>query len=164
MRQPMVSSANASGFRELKITRNYTAMIPDNIMVYGGQYRGECNGEDADLISFVSWFKYQYPQYAELILHIPNESMKPVAGLVMDKKKGVLDGAPDIFIMTNPVLCMEAKRHDCTKSLCGTKSRQHFDRQMSVLSGFADKGHICAVCFGLQAMKQFVLDNLSKPE
>lgn len=158
----LLSKAQAMPMRELKITRNYTAMIPDNVMIYGGQYRGDCNSEDADLISFVSWFKYQYPQYAQLIFHIPNESMKPVAGLVMDKKKGVLDGAPDIIIMTNPALCMEAKRLDCSKSLSGTKSRQHFDRQMIVLSCFADNGHICGVCFGLQAMKQFVLDNLNK--
>ena len=147
---------------ELKITRNYTAVIPDGVMLYGGDYRGECNSEDADLISFVSWFKYQYPQYAQLIFHIPNESMKPIAGLVMDKKKGVLDGAPDIIIMTNPALCMEAKRKDASKSLQSTKARCHFDRQMKVLSGFAKIGHRCAVCFGLDAMKQFIYECMNK--
>lgn len=146
--------------RELKITRNYTAVIPDGVKLYGGDYRGECNSEDADLISFVSWFKFNWPEYADLILHIPNESMKPVAGLVMDKKKGVLDGAPDILIMINPVIVMEAKRKDASKSLQSSKARGHFYRQMKVLAGFAENGHICGVCFGLQAMKQFVLDNL----
>lgn len=147
---------------ELKITRNYTAMVPDNVLVYGGQYRGECNSEDADLISFVSWFKRKWPEYADLILHIPNESMKPVAGLVMDKKKGVLDGAPDILIMLNPAIAMEAKRKDASKSLQSSKSRTHFDRQMKVIAGFAANGHQCAVCFGLDAMKQFISDCMDK--
>lgn len=148
--------------RELKITRNYTAVIPDGVKLYGGDYRGECNSEDADLISFVSWFKFNWPEYADLILHIPNESMKPVAGLVMDKKKGVLDGAPDILIMLNPAIIMEAKRKDASKSLQSAKARIHFDRQMKVLAGFAANGHQCAVCFGLEAMKQFILDYMNK--
>lgn len=148
--------------RELKITRNYTAVIPDGVKLYGGDYRGECNSEDADLISLVSWFKFNWPEYADLILHIPNESMKPVSGLVMDKKKGVLDGAPDILIMLNPVISMEAKRKDASKSMQSSKSRIHFDRQMTVLSGFAESGHHCAVCFGLEAMKQFILECMNK--
>lgn len=148
--------------RELKITRNYTAVIPDGVKLYGGDYRGHCNSEDADLISFVSWFKFNWPEYADLILHIPNESMKPVAGLVMDKKKGVLDGAPDILIMLNPVIAMEAKRKDASKSLQSAKARIHFDRQMKVLAGFAANSYQCAVCFGLDAMKQFILDCMNK--
>lgn len=147
---------------ELKITRNYTAVIPEGVMLYGGDYRGECNSEDADLISLVSWFKFNWPEYADLILHIPNESMKPVAGLVMDKKKGVIDGAPDILIMFNPVIAMEAKRKDASKSLQSTKSRSHFDRQVKVLLGFAKSGHRCAVCFGLDAMKQFIYECMNK--
>lgn len=147
---------------ELKITRNYTAVIPDGVKLYGGDYRGECNSEDSDLISFVSWFKFNWPEYADLILHIPNESMKPVAGLVMDKKKGVLDGAPDILIMINPVIVMETKRKDASKSLQSAKSRIHFDRQMKVIAGFAASGHQCAVCFGLEAMKRFILDCMNK--
>lgn len=147
---------------ELKITRNYTAVIPDGVKLYGGDYRGDCNSEDVDLISFVSWFKFKWPEYADLILHIPNESMKPVAGLVMDKKKGVLDGAPDILIMLNPAIAMEAKRKDASKSLQSSKSRTHFDRQMKVIAGFAANGHQCAVCFGLDAMKQFISDCMDK--
>jgi len=85
----------------LKVTKSYSAEIPDNVTVYGGDYFGECNSEDSDLISFVSWIKFNYPYLANLVYHIPNEAMKPVQGIVTDKKKGVLNGAPDVYRLSS---------------------------------------------------------------
>jgi hypothetical protein len=86
----------------LRVTKNYSVEIPPCIAVYGGDYFGPCNSEDADLISFMSWLRYQYPHLKDISYHIPNESMKPAQGRVMDKKKGVLDGAPDVCIALTP--------------------------------------------------------------
>lgn len=140
----------------LTVTKNYAVEIPQGVQLWCDDYTGACNSEDADLISFVSWFKYQYPNMAELIFHIPNESMKPVFGRVMDAKKGLLDGAPDIVIMTMPAICMEAKRRCKKLSLGNTKSRKHFERQLHLLQGFASRGHIAAACFGFEQMKLFI--------
>lgn len=140
----------------LKVTKFYSAEIPDNVTVYGGDYFGECNSEDADLISFVSWLKFNYPHLANLIYHIPNEAMKPVQGIVMDKKKGVLDGAPDIGIAVVPAVFIEMKRRCVKKSLQSAKSRQHFKRQLEVLSAMAAVGNRCFVAFGLEAAKQII--------
>lgn len=140
----------------LKVTKLYTAEIPDNITIAGGDYTGACNSEDSDLISFVSWLKFNYPQLNNLIYHIPNESMKPVQGIVMDKKKGMLDGAPDICIATVPAVYIEMKRRCVKKSLSSKKSRQHFDRQLQVLSAMATVGNKCFVAFGLDAAKNII--------
>lgn len=140
----------------LKVTKFYNAEIPDNVAIYGGDYAGSCNSEDADLISFVSWLKFNYPHLVNLIYHIPNESMKPVHGIVMDKKKGVLDGAPDVCIALVPAIYIEMKRCCVKKSLCNSKSRQHFSRQLQVLSAMASAGNRCFVAFGLDAAKQII--------
>jgi hypothetical protein len=140
----------------LKVTKNYSAEIPDNIVIAGGDYAGACNSEDADLISFVSWLKFNYPHLDNLIYHIPNEAMKPVQGIVKDKKKGVLDGAPDICIATVPAIYIEMKRKCVKQSLQSKKSRQHFERQLQVLSAMAAVGNRCFVAFGLDAAKNII--------
>jgi hypothetical protein len=140
----------------LKVTKFYSAEIPDNVAIFGGDYAGACNSEDSDLISFVSWLKFNYPHLVNLIYHIPNESMKPVHGIVMDKKKGVLDGAPDVCIALVPAIYIEMKRRCVKQSLCNTKSRQHFSRQLQVLSDMASAGNRCFVAFGLDAAKQII--------
>jgi len=129
----------------LKVTKNYSAEIPDNIAIFGGDYAGPCNSEDSDLISFVSWLKFNYPHLVNLIYHIPNEAMKPVQGIVMDKKKGVLDGAPDVCIAIVPAVYIEMKRRCVKMSLQSKKSRQHFTRQLEVLSAMATAGNRCFV-------------------
>lgn len=140
----------------LSVTKNYSVEIPGCISVYGGDYYGPCNSEDADLISFMSWLKFNYPHLKDISYHIPNESMKPVQGRVMDKKKGVLDGAPDFCIAINPGVYIEFKRNCVKLSLASTNQRQHFERQLDVLSALAAAGNRCFVAFGLDAGKRII--------
>jgi hypothetical protein len=142
----------------LRVTRNYSVEIPPCIAVYGGEHSGQCNSEDADLISFMSWLKRNYPNLKDIIYHIPNESMKPVQGRVMDKKKGVLDGAPDVCIALTPGVYIEFKRKCVKLSLASTKQRQHFARQLEVLEALAMAGNRCFVAFGLDAGKNIIKD------
>ena len=142
----------------LTVTKNYSVEIPDSIAVYGGDYHGQCNSEDADLISFMSWLRFNYPHLADVSYHIPNESMKPVQGRVMDKKKGVLDGAPDVCIALVPGIYIEFKRKCVKLSLANKKSRDHFQRQLQVLSALSDAGNRCFVAFGLDAGKNIIKD------
>jgi hypothetical protein len=48
------------------------------------------------------------------------------------------------------------KRRCVKQSLCNTKSRQHFSRQLQVLSAMASAGNRCFVAFGLDAAKQII--------
>ena len=140
----------------LNVTRNYDVEIPENVTVYGGDYFGSCSSEDADLISFMSWLRFNYPHLKDISYHIPNESMKPVQGRVMDKKKGVLDGAPDVCIALTPGIYIEFKRKCVKLSLASTKQRQHFARQLEVLEALAMAGNRCFVAFGLEAGKNII--------
>ena len=140
----------------LNVTRNYDVEIPENVTVYGGDYSGPCSSEDADLISFMSWLRFNYPHLKDISYHIPNESMKPVQGRLMDKKKGVLDGAPDVCIALTPGVYIEFKRKCVKLSLASTKQRQHFARQLEVLEALAAAGNRCFVAFGLDAGKNII--------
>ena len=141
----------------LNVTKNYSVEIPAGVQVFGGDYSGECTPEDADLISLVSWVKYNYPELAKVMYHIPNESMMPVQGRVMANKKGVLSGAPDLCFALVPAVYIELKRRCVKKSLSSSKARQHFEHQLSVLSNLQQAGNQCFVCFGLENAKKAVL-------
>lgn len=140
----------------LNVTKNYSAPIPYGVQVVGGNYAGDCPPEDADLISLVSWVKYNHPELAKLMYHIPNESMMPVQGRVMANKKGVISGAPDLCFATVPAVYIELKRRCVKKSLSSSKARQHFEQQLAVLSNLQQAGNQCFVCFGLDNAKKVV--------
>lgn len=141
----------------LKVTKNYSVEIPAGVQVIGGDYSGDCTPEDADLISLVSWVKYNYPELAKVMYHIPNESMMPVQGRVMANKKGVLSGAPDLCFALVPAVYIELKRRCIKKSLSSAKARKHFEHQLSVLINLQQAGNRCFVCFGLENAKKAVL-------
>lgn len=142
----------------LKVTKNYSVSIPENVSVYGGDYSGACNSEDADLISFMSWLRFNYQHLKDISYHIPNESMKPVQGRVMDRKKGVLSGAPDVCIAIVPGVYIEFKRKCVKLSLGNKKQREHFERQLVVLSAMAAAGNKCFIAFGLESAKRIIKD------
>lgn len=145
------------GAKAVPITKTYSAPVPDGVTVLWDGYSGECQKEDTELIIFVDWFKFKFPHYSHLIMHIPNESMKPVQGRIMDQRKGLLDGAPDILIfLPSVVVAMEFKRADLKQSLKSTKDRQHFDRQLMILSGISKAGAKCSVVCGADAGKYFI--------
>lgn len=141
----------------LNVTKNYSVEIPAGVQVFGGYYAGDCTPEDADLISLVSWVKYNYPELAKVMYHIPNESMMPVQGRVMARKKGVLGGAPDLCFALVPAVYIELKRRCVKKSLASSKARRHFDQQLAVLSSLQQAGNTCFICFGLENAKKAIL-------
>jgi hypothetical protein len=141
---------------QLPVTKNYSATIPDCIQVYGGDYSGECNNEDADLISLVSWVKVNFPKLALLMYHIPNESMMPVQGRVQASKKGLMAKVPDLCFATVPAVYIELKRKCVKQSLPSKVAREHFEGQLKVLEAFALQGNQCYVAFGLEAAKEII--------
>ena len=48
--------------------------------------------------AFVQWFRFQYRNHANLLIHIPNgQNVGPIVGKRL-KSMGLIAGAPDIFI------------------------------------------------------------------
>lgn len=139
----------------LEITRNYTLTAPNGVVIVPTDNVTTAK-EDTELINFVSWFKRNYKPLIDCAAHIPNESMKPVQGRVIDAKKGLLDGAPDWLLLSHNV-AIEMKRTDKKEALKSKESREHAERQMQVMSELAKYGWRCFMCFGAESAKNVIL-------
>ena len=49
-------------------------------------------------ISCVKWFRYQYPNYAKLLVHIPNGGSRDLRTAQRLKAEGVISGVPDLML------------------------------------------------------------------
>ena len=121
------------------------------------KFRGECNKEDSDLISFVAWWKYNNPLFHLHIMHVANEPINKVQGYVKNKKKGVLTGASDVYVFL-PMngfcgFIMECKRKNPAESLKSAELKAHFELQKTILNGYGEQGYFACAAFGFEQMK-----------
>ena len=139
----------------LKTKLSAALELPDEVMLFGDiDYRGECPAEDSDLISFVAWLKYNWPELENCIIHTPNEGDLPVQARMQQKKKGVLFRCPDVIVMTVPAYCMELKRRNPSKSLSSEEDRSRFREQVGVLVSMQKQGNFSCAALGLDAAKE----------
>lgn len=114
--------------------------------------------EDTDLMNFIAWFDHNYPHFAFLMIHVPNESDMPVQGRVKAKKKGVRSGVPDLLFLKSSGeyagLAIEMKR--ATKK----HSSKVSDEQMMYLQELSEEDFFCVVAYGLEQAKIAVKDYL----
>jgi hypothetical protein len=61
----------------------------------------------------VSWFRYQYPQYAKLLISVPNGVATTATQGRILKAEGMVAGASDLLLLlpnsNHPYLCIEFK-------------------------------------------------------
>ncbi len=142
-----------------------------NIKIYGDTgYRGYCAKEDADLASFFSWVRFNYPEYHDLIFH--PETEMPVNGgasyayHAKSKAKGRLDGVADIICLpiskNAPVFACELKRRDISKSLASRHRKEHFNIQLMRLSSQKKCGAFASVALGIEAAKAAFIEYVDK--
>ena len=70
--------------------------------------------EESNLqIACVRWFRYEYPQLAPLLFHVPNGGHRNTRHAVWLKKEGVQAGVADLILLypskTHASLCIEMK-------------------------------------------------------
>lgn len=112
--------------------------------------------ESVEQKSFVNWFKLQFPQYSNLIMHIPNgQNVGAIAGKRL-KDMGVLRGAPDIFIAVSTFalngLFIEMK----------TEGGKLTDSQINVHEALQQQNYRVAVCWDCWQAIAVTQDYLTK--
>ena len=115
--------------------------------------------EDDELVDLVAWFKFNYPQHCNSILHPANESMATHGGHRKNlAQKGMLKGAPDIMIMIPKggygFATFELKRGDHQSSV----GQEQID---IALANILNGGYSC-ICWGLDAAKCSISNYMSK--
>lgn len=92
--------------------------FPTGIPVFGdATFRGECRPERAEQIEFMSWLKFNHPDYRKLVIHHKNEGKRTFKQVAYESADGSINaGVSDIVIPGNPAFVIELKRLDHTKS------------------------------------------------
>ncbi|AUR86568.1 hypothetical protein NVP1086O_55 [Vibrio phage 1.086.O._10N.222.51.F8] len=91
--------------------------IPKQIPVFGDiSYRGKCPLETPEQISFLTLLRREFPELAEIAVHIRNEGKRSKRQGQQQKAEGMNTGASDIVIPCEPPILIELKRRDHTLS------------------------------------------------
>jgi hypothetical protein len=97
--------------------------IPQHIPIFGDHsFRGDCPAETAEQISFLSLLRAEFPNIAEIAVHIRNEGRRTKLQGHQQKQEGMNTGASDMMIPCCPPILIELKKRDHTKS--STSSEQ----------------------------------------
>ena len=103
--------------------------LPPEIPVFGdASYRGDCPLETAEQISFLSMLRKEFPDLAEIAVHIRNEGKRSKRQGAQQKQEGMNTGASDIVIPCCPPMLIELKRRDHTQSSLGAKQLPYLVR------------------------------------
>ncbi|AUR95167.1 hypothetical protein NVP1201B_62 [Vibrio phage 1.201.B._10N.286.55.F1] len=93
------------------------AKIPADIPVFGDvNFRGKCPLETPEQISFLTLLRREFPDLAEIAVHIRNEGKRSKRQGAQQKAEGMNTGASDIVIPCEPPILIELKRRDHTLS------------------------------------------------
>ena len=113
----------------------------------------KCRPETPEQIDFVSWVRYNYPEHAEMMVHVANEGDQTPQYRQQLYKMGLLKGASDLLLFIGPGCAIEMKQ---CKWSATTKPEQK-----SFLSRWVASGKYGAVCHGCEAAKVAFLEYLS---
>ena len=105
--------------------------------------------EDAEQITFLNWFKKEYPNV--LIFHIPNGGFRHKTTAMQLKLLGVVSGIPDLFIPEFN-LWIEMKR---------TKGSVTSEKQKEIIDYLNNVNYTAIVCKGHKEAIKAVEDNVT---
>lgn len=128
--------------------------LDSGIWVFDSGYRGECNSEETEQMTYGLWMDYHFPDV--IWFHVPNETgTKSGAQFVIKRKKmGVKSGVSDVIILSNGAAhscaVMELKKEDRTKS-------QVSKCQRKFLEVAHKEGKFAAIAYGAEQLKKATL-------
>jgi len=105
---------------------NLTLITKHKIPIYGDlEFRGKCPHETPEQISFLSLLRREFPELAEIAVHIRNEGKRTKRQGNQHKMEGMNKGASDIVIPCKPPILIELKRRDHTLSSTSTEQLKY---------------------------------------
>ncbi len=128
-------------------------IFPDGIKIYGDPaYRGKCNPESAEQVTFFNHLRHQYPDtYGRIAIHPRNEGNRHYAQTVRYKMEGMTKSASDIIIPGSQTFVCEMKRKNHTLS-------RWEDGQIEYLEAAKTAGAFVCIALGFEAAWEAFLD------
>jgi len=106
----------------------------------------------------VAWFRTTFPNFARLLIAIPNGGKRSPASGAMRKYEGALAGASDLILFHKKngygALCIEMKKPKRKGVSAGTQSADQHHFQAAV----EDAGYKYIICHGIQEFIEGVCD------
>ena len=127
--------------------------IPDWLACYGDiNYRGECSREGAEQLTFFSQLRRHHPHLAPIVFHPRMEGERTKGQADWQKADGsIVKGVSDVIGIGHPMLVLELKRKDKTKSVWQPG-------QLSFLESSHKRGAFTCLALGYEAALKAIQD------
>lgn len=128
-------------------------IIPEWLAVYGdASYRGKCPVESAEQITFFGQLRRLHQKLAQVVFHPRMEGSRTRGQASWQAAEGsLIAGVADVIGIGNPMLVMELKRRDHTKSTWQPGQVEFLQRSL-------DRGAFVCLCLGYQAALEALKD------
>lgn len=130
--------------------------LPDWLTVYGDtSYRGPCGTEGSEQVTLFTQLRRHHPHLSNLVFHPRMEGERTKGQADWQKADGsIVAGVSDVIGVGHPMLCLELKRRDHTKSVWQPG-------QIAFLKKSLDRGAFVCLCLGyvaaLEAIREWEL-------
>lgn len=108
----------------------------------------------------VRWFRYQYPQYKNLLFAIPNGGKRNISTAVRLKAEGVVAGVPDLFLAVANLVDKELQ-HGLFIEMKYGKNKQT-DAQREFMCGVLEQGYSYSVCYSFEDFRNSIKNYLQE--
>lgn len=127
--------------------------LPDWLNVYGDtSYRGKCPVESAEQVTLFSQIRKHHPQLAPIVFHPRMEGERTKGQADWQKADGsIVAGVSDVIGVGHPMLALELKRRDHTKSTWQKG-------QVEFLKKSLDRGAFVCLCLGYTAAMEAIAE------
>ena len=128
-------------------------IIPSWLTVYGDpKYRGYCPVEGAEQVTFFGQIRRHHPHLAPIVFHPRMEGERTKNQADWQKADGsIVKGVSDVIGIGHPMLVLELKRKDKTKSVWQPG-------QLSFLESSHKRGAFTCLALGWEAAMQALKD------
>lgn len=118
--------------------------------------RGKSAYSEHDLqVSCVTWFRYNYPEYAKLLMAIPNGGFRLKLTAAKMRAEGQLAGVPDLFLAV-----AKNKKHGLWIEMKNGKAGRVSDSQTDMMKRLWEQGYECRIARSMEDFEQIISDYL----
>lgn len=118
--------------------------------------RGKSAPSEHDLqVHCVNWFRYVYPQYAQLLMAIPNGGYRMRLTAAKMRAEGQVAGVPDLFLAVG-----RNGKHGLWIEMKNGKAGRVSDKQTEMMERLCKEGYACCVARSKEDFEKIIQDYL----
>lgn len=113
--------------------------------------------ESAEQRAIITWWRLQFPQYRNLLFHIPNGGKRNIVTAMNLKKDGVIQGVADLFLSI-----ARAGYHGMYIEMKRRKGGRQSEAQKAFQAEVARQGYAYVVAHGADQARQYIREYMTE--